>query len=432
MLNILSKPRDDITVADVRNLVDTTVPENENIEFKEKLPAPSGKPSPWPGRINKEAKNTLLEESVAFANAYGGALVLGISDSSGAAAGICPVPQCADLAERLRIVFRDCVEPQVPLVEIFAITIQASAGVVIIRVPKSRLAPHRVTTTRVCPIRRDDRCEPMTMREIQDMTINLSRGLQRIEDALAHRSVLFSQEFDGLRTPEDAFGLRFTAIPVAEDIRIETLLHDHQLEAGLKPPKTSFVRRLPGRDSPHVLQGIEHFYRDVRYSVWEPRLRAARSECRYRRPTEGSGLDFNSYRELHSNGLVEIGMVAVAKTPNPSPRGQNLHQLHHELPVVEFGNLMRWADQVRLHAQAPTAEYAIDVQFTATGLCQVCNAVSQRMDPYGTFDSQSVAFPKYSLGNSEDFPNLLAIFERDFWNSFRNEFAGDQGLLAIE
>ena len=431
MLNILSKPRDDITVADVQALVETNVPENENIEFKEKLPTPTGKPSPWPGHINKEARNALLEESVAFANAYGGALVLGVSDSNGAAAGICPVPQCDDLAERLRIVFRDCVEPQLPHIEIFAVVVQDSAGVVIIRASRSRLAPHRVTTTRVCPIRRADRCEPMTMREIQDMTINLSRGLQRIEDALSQRSALFSQEFDRLQTPNDAFGLRLTAIPVAEDIRNESLLRNHQPETGLRPPNTNPVRRLPGQDSPHVLQGIEHLY-DARHDVWEPRLRAVRSESPYQRDSAAPGLDFNSYRELHANGLLEIGMVAVAKTPSLSRPGRNLHQLHYELPVVEFAILASWADQVRLHAQAPAAEYAIDVQITARGLCQVCNAVSRRMDPYGTFEDQSVAFPKYSLGHSEDIPNLLAVFERDFWNSFRKEFAGDQGLLAIE
>ena len=157
-------------------------------------------------RIGDRAKDELLEEVVAFANAYGGTLLLGVKESNAkppVAAEITSV-RCAELAERLRNVFRDCVEPQIPRIEIFAVRTKDDCGVVVFRVGRSRMAPHRVTTTRVCPVRRSDRCEGMSMREIQDMTLNVSRGLERLEKRLSERSKCFLKEFDRLETPEEA------------------------------------------------------------------------------------------------------------------------------------------------------------------------------------------------------------------------------------
>ena len=219
MIEVLSKPADQIDAGDIQVLIDSEVPEAEQIEFKETLPARNGSVDPWmrgEGGIGDKAKNELLEEVVAFTNAYGGALLLGIRESETkpvVAAEITPVPRCAELAERLRNVFRDCVEPQIPRIEIFAVRTKGHSGVVIFRVGRSRLAPHRVTTTLKCPVRRSDRCEGMSMREIQDMTLNVARGLERLERRLSERAERFSQEFDRLETPEDALGIRLTAAP---------------------------------------------------------------------------------------------------------------------------------------------------------------------------------------------------------------------------
>ena len=50
------------------------------------------------------------------------------------------------------------------------------------------------------------------MREIQDMTLNVSRGLERLERQLLKRARRFSQEFERLETPKDAWGIRLTAV----------------------------------------------------------------------------------------------------------------------------------------------------------------------------------------------------------------------------
>ena len=75
-------------------------------------------------------------------------MLLGIRESEAkppVAVEIVPIQRCADLAERLKLVFRDRVEPQLPRIDIFAVPTEVESGVVIIRVGRSRLAPHRVT-----------------------------------------------------------------------------------------------------------------------------------------------------------------------------------------------------------------------------------------------------------------------------------------------
>ena len=84
MIEVLSKPADQISIQDIQTLIDSQVPESEQIEFKENLPANQGN-DPWMegnNTIGNYAKDKILEEVVAFANAYGGVCLLGIKESS--------------------------------------------------------------------------------------------------------------------------------------------------------------------------------------------------------------------------------------------------------------------------------------------------------------------------------------------------------------
>ena len=84
MIQVLSKPADQIDIHDIESLIEEKVPEGEQIEFKETLPAKGQGPDPWMSdkkKIGDFAKRTILEETIAFANAHGGALLLGIVES---------------------------------------------------------------------------------------------------------------------------------------------------------------------------------------------------------------------------------------------------------------------------------------------------------------------------------------------------------------
>lgn len=278
MLDLLSKPAGQITVDEINILVDSQVQEGNQIEFKESLPGNGEDPDPWmegKDKISDRARNTVLEETVAFANAYGGALLIGIRESNSkppVATEITSLPRCAELAERLRMMFRDCVEPQLPRLEVFCVKIKADKGVVVIRVGRSRLAPHRVIPTLACPIRRADRCEKMTMREIQDMTLNVSRGMERLERRLATRSERFQKEFDRLNTPADSHGLRFTALPVGEEVQFDRVFSQGKIVPELCTPWRRV--NLKNGNSSQELDSLPEFPP----SIWRPILRGARAD----------------------------------------------------------------------------------------------------------------------------------------------------------
>ena len=252
MIEVLSKPADQIRISDIKSLIDSQVPESEQIEFKESLPARKNSTDPWiegNNTIGNQAKDKILEEGVAFANAYGGVCLLGIKESSTkppVAAEISPISRCAELAERLKLVFRDRVEPQLPQIEIIPVKTDGENGVIICRVGQSRLAPHRVTRTLVCPIRRSDRCEKMTMRQIQDLTLNISRGLERLERRLSERSERFQHEFERIDEPEKAFGIRATAIPVGDEIPFDRVFHHGRIIENLSEPWRSALQSKDG------------------------------------------------------------------------------------------------------------------------------------------------------------------------------------------
>ena len=423
MIGVLSKPADQVGIDDVEALVSSEVPEGEQIEFKESLPARGQDPWMTGGdKIGDRARDAILKEAVAFANAHGGTLVLGIEESSAKppiAAGISPIPRCAELADRLKLVFRDCVEPQLPALEIFAVPTGDDAGVVVIRMGRSRLAPHRVRPTRACPIRRSDRCEEMTMREIQDMTLNLSRGLERLERRLAERKERFGQEFRRLRTPESAWGIRMTAVPVGEEFRIDRVFRQGKIAEEFDEPWHKVRILENGNDrSPDVpLRSPLH---------WQPRLRATRGEPGYDFSSDSKSVNF--FQEFHGDGLVEMGLVSI---PNSGVGNDGL--LRPSYPIEMLANLAVWANRVRNQAGAPAAEYALEVEIRVIGgPVTVHNMAKYFRSSCPTLLPKSIVFPRYSLGDSSSVPDLLALFDRDFWDSLGEDRGGEETTFTIQ
>ena len=434
MIGVLSKPADQIDISDIKSLIDSEVPEGEQIEFKENLSTKGGSDDPWntgKNKIGEQAKDALLKEVVGFANAQGGAVLLGIGESEAkppVAAKILPVQRCADLAESLKLVFRDRVEPQLPRIDIFAVRTRGERGVVIFRVGRSRLAPHRVTRSLVCPIRRSDRCEEMSMREIQDMTLNVSRGLERLERRLLKRARRFPQEFERLETPEDAWGIRLTAVPVGDEIWIDRVVRQHGLAEEFNEPWHKVIRR-QGSNERQLTHGLDPAG-VVFPESWRPMLRAARAEPDF---ALFNKLRHNSYRELHCDGLIELGYVSCGHFPDE----EKLHPLPlpPDLPVDMFANLAVWADHVRRQALAPTAEYALEVEvITIGGPVVASNDYRHDLDPFAppTFQPGRMPFPRYLLANSDEIPDLLILFHRDFWNSLGSDVGADEVRFSIQ
>lgn len=423
MIAVLTKPADEITIDDVNELIASEVPEGERLEFKKTLSSTGQNPDPWlqgTNRISDRAKNSLLHEAVAFANAYGGALLIGVEETDadpGIASAIQPVLRCQALADRLRLVFRDRVEPQLPRLEIFGVPTNGDNGVVVLRTGQSRLAPHRVTKTRVCPIRRADRCEEMTMREIHDMTLNVSRGLERLDTKFRTRSERFPNELTFLHSPTNAFGFRLTGIPVGDEIRFESVFRARNIVNECHMPQIGVERTQNNRS--RVLDSPP----DFPFAIWRPVLRGTRADLAANPP-----LPYMGYGELYCDGLLELGFAACSTRHRHAP-------ISPEWPVVLFAMLTAWADRVRNHAGSPTAEYAIEVETLTVGRPVPIGYTLPRRAPLNLGGPEpalpNLTFPRYSLVHADEMLDLLQLFERDLYNSLGTDYELLEGTLTI-
>ena len=185
---------------------------------KGNCPPSENRPDPWltGGDFTAYARNRLFREIVAFANAQGGTLVLGIDetrDKPPRAAVICPLPRIHNLAARMEDAARACIDPVLPGLQVRGVEIGGTGeGVVVFRTVASPVGPHRVESDGHAFIRRGASSVQMTMREIQDLTLDLARGAERLDKIFQARASGFEEWW------QDAGGhlglCRITALPL--------------------------------------------------------------------------------------------------------------------------------------------------------------------------------------------------------------------------
>lgn len=448
MIDILTKPADQLGINDLQALIDSSVQEDERIEFKRGLSAEKGQVDPWynGGKLGRKAKIEILEESVAFANAFGGALILGIDEQKsengpGVANKISPIPRCDDLASSLELIFRDCVEPHIPGLEIVPIRTQGGDGAVVIRVSRSRRAPHRVTLSLVCPIRQSDRCEKMTMREIQDLVLNLTRGTEKLDTLLNERSKRFEEEFHGINDwGRNAIGIRATAAPLGDEIWFDPsheALRDELAWHSVIAHLGDDFCELGGR-------GLKIPFTNN----WRPILRGARLEGNIRSHSDRR-FSKKVYREIHCNGLVELGLTSYRSADLFFDLDRRGGILPAGWLITMFANLLVWIDKLRNHAGTPVAEYALELEASIYGYPLPRLTVSEKIENFRTqrgyqyigemrtgfgndlalgTPMDSTRFPRYPLGSSDGIVRILNLFELDLWNNVGLRDQGHEGL----
>ena len=215
---MIDKIFDQITPEDITQLSAYGVYENQLLEFKRDLPGERGRPDPWltGGDFTAYARDHLLREVIAFANAQGGTVIVGMDqtkDDPPRAAAICPIPRIHDLATRMENASRACIDPVLPGLQIRGIEVgdAAGEGVLLFRTGPSPAGPHRVANDGHAYIRRGASSVKMTMREIQDLTIDLLRGADRLESVFRQREAGFKELLEFVNTEHGA--CRITAVP---------------------------------------------------------------------------------------------------------------------------------------------------------------------------------------------------------------------------
>jgi hypothetical protein len=126
---------DAIDESDLRELIDSQVPEGLRLDFKLTVYGNSD-----------SDKRELLKDVSAFANAHGGHLVIGIQETEGVATGISGVDIDGD-REILRMeqIIRNATDPAISGIRIRSIPLATGRKVLLLRIPRSWNPPHRVT-----------------------------------------------------------------------------------------------------------------------------------------------------------------------------------------------------------------------------------------------------------------------------------------------
>ncbi|MCH7724888.1 MAG: ATP-binding protein [Planctomycetes bacterium] len=133
---MIQKPFDQIEKADLDALVADSVAEGRTLDYKQALS----------GNSDGEKKELLADVS-SFANASGGDLIFGMTETGGTATGAPGLAGINADSEILRLdaCFRNGIEPRIPEVQIRVIEGFAKGPVLLIRIPRSWASPHMVT-----------------------------------------------------------------------------------------------------------------------------------------------------------------------------------------------------------------------------------------------------------------------------------------------
>ena len=160
------------------------------------------------------------------------------------------------------------------------------------------------------------------MREIQDMTLNVSRGLERLDGRFSRRAEAFPREFYRLEEPALAWGVRVTGCPVGEDLPIEHLYGTTGVLGDYVEP-WRVVWRGRGDAKERIAEDAPLAER------WRPILRGARADHAFSRPAE-----VDAYREIRCDGLGELGCMSCVRAYN------GRHRVVGDLPVFLFANAL--------------------------------------------------------------------------------------------
>ena len=416
----IPRPLADLSANDIAQLVNDEWPEDDQLEFKRDLPAKEGgRADTWyvaQKEVGDRARNELIEEVIGFANAYGGDVVLGVGEVGelpARAGTLNPLPGCVDLAHRLELAARDCIDP--PLVHFETRGVPSDEdgnGFVVLRTSTSRLAPHRSRQTLQCYQRRGTRTEKMTMRQIQDLTLQLARGVEKIEKTFESEADLFAREI--ARLPfmgQPRFAFRATIVPTNSDLRVEKV---HGI-AEVTPLRCSWVLE-------HGAQGTRfRLHYPTTGSNWQLGIRSTALSA-------SSAERRQEHIRLGCDGVLTYWIV-------PSDQAQTERILAPEWLMAMVLNAVHSASNFRLHSRAFGAEFGLEIEVLNNGdPIAVPRFNGSPHDAAGYIVPTRVVFPTYVIGAGDE--GLLGAFRAfyvDFWACIGLDVSGDEvrGVTSV-
>lgn len=337
----------ELSSADIDELCDEGAVEGQFLDFKENLSGRGESAKAWndgADTIPPRAAIELARSLVAFANAEGGWIVLGIREGGGApsrAAEIAPLRACHELARRLRQSITSRIDPQPTGLEVWGVeTDEEGAGVVVLRMPASPYAPHGVIVERAieCYVRRNDECRLMTMRDIQERTLEINRGLAALETTLVEQRQAFIDlaiiQKDGSPDLRPRMGYYIVALPVRSRFDLERIYAGNWLQRCL------VNRFLDTADRKRSFELYSHL----------PQLGPLRPVLR------GGTTTFNGSGYTRSLAIYSAGGVSAFWKDAEHSQG-----VFVDWVIADVVNILKIVDDVRKAAGHADCDYAIEV-----------------------------------------------------------------------
>jgi hypothetical protein len=412
VLSLFSKPLQQVDASDIQQLVDERCAESSEVEFKRTLPDSKGAVAQWitgKDAIGDYARDQVLGELVAFANATGGFVILGIGetqDKPPRAKEIVPLPRVGELARRFEDQIRTCVDPQLSRFGVKpVITDGSDAGVLILYTGASRRAPHRLTTNLHSYVRRGSSSVRMSMHEIQDMTLNVARGTAGVEGIFNDRM----NKFHEWGTPFAKWSaFRVTAVPL-----------ESMPDPGRMYGRGEFL--LPIKPYTAVIQG------KLKTTLHFDNASGARPILRGIARVEDL-TTFGNRVEQYQSGMIDVWSRHAPKANQGEPVRPWLYQTWL---LGAVANALALLDNHRRTVGAPNAEYALETEvmlFPVTGVRDhslLCVGLAD--DGFVNMDRHEIAalpivLPRLSVGTASEFDLIVNMIDCDLYDSLGRRY----------
>lgn len=398
---IFELPIESITAAHIHALIASQVEEGPRFELKRALATNDGRPDRWmrdQSSIGTVARDDIAKEVVAFANAYGGVVIIGIEetdDSPKRARSIFEpvIPSVHDCADRLVQSLRSIIDPPIPMLEARGIEVSDGCGIVVVRVGSSSSAPHGFGRPSNAYVRRGSNSEPLTMRDLQSVFYERRTRLERINSIVEEQSanaLAKSKQWrankiivPGYNQALDATtGLLFQlSLVSSEDLAIDNL-PDRFYSKGVRLPQPNLNSMV---DLPGWSNQWTRGYRSVSYS--------------------GGHSSKMSEVILRADGVITVSLIAT---------DNRFHQSWFSMIIAQSFFLADW---LRRWLHRPDVEFVVHAQFEKTGNPAIPKS-NGHFETWVGIPWDSAEIGPYSLTSRSSFPTTHDVIEREIWDLF--------------
>lgn len=402
---------DDWVWADLEYIVENKFEENQTLECKRGLPVRNGNdprgPSshPWQqGRheVGEYTRDELAKEIVAFANAYGGLLIVGIEESTGKIRHAKSFGELllrsGEFADRFQRSL-SIIDPPLNNIEIKALTKPEASngeGVLLVRVGNSTMEPHGFGSPPKAYIRRGEEASPMTMRELHNYFWEARTMRERVLQIQAERREAFRLLIEKKRSGR---------------------LFEYNKPIDASAPALAFRCTVIPESNIQLMGVVETF---IRGSTQLPRLLARKSEKldTIARFVQSIGQWFPRAHGIYAQGrggstitVLDSGLVEIMGFSLDS-FGRDSNRHYPGWFSADVATMMVVAERLKLAANLSSVPLVIDCEFWCDG--SVASMSDREQAQYVPFENISLG--PFVVDNWSRANLIFAEIERQVWH----------------